>query len=56
MFSLNSRGLKTGGHLFQLFGRDPNGTILRNAGTCEESCEQVALVSFGIGQESSGVD
>src|SRR5688572_15923253 len=43
-------------HLLELLGRDPNGTVQRDASTGEDGGEQVALVAFRIRQETSRLD
>ena len=48
--------LDRGRHLFDLFGRNANGAVQRNAGTPEQGGEQVALISPDIGEESARVD
>ena len=44
------------GHLLDLFGRDADGAVERNAGAGEQRGEQVALIALGVGQEASRVD
>src|SRR5215212_8232286 len=53
---LQGDGLKTISHLLQLLCGDANGTVDWNARTGKECGEQIALIAFGIGQETSRVD
>src|SRR5947208_3381193 len=55
-YSGTSPDLESVDHLLQLLGGDANGAVHGNAGTGEERGEQVALIAFGTGQESSRVD
>ena len=48
--------LEIPGHLLELLGGDADGAVHWNAGTSQERGEQVALIAFGIGQESARVD
>ena len=53
---LSQSGLDIGGHLRKLLGRNTNGTVQFNSGTRKQGGKQVALIAFGISQESSRVD
>jgi hypothetical protein len=46
-------GIRREAHLLQLFRCDPNWTVQRNAGTCEQCGEQVSLIPAGFWQKAT---